>query len=144
MSTTFTTSALCKAASTSRGQLRLYEREGLLEAPARTRSGYRIYTFDAVLRLRAIHQLKALGLSLAEIAALLSERDHGAIDETELQARAQRLVIELDARLAQLAVVRDYVAAVATGDMSAVDDPDCRFLAKFIAASPATVELVSA
>jgi MerR family transcriptional regulator, copper efflux regulator len=136
MSLTFTTSALCLASNTTRGQLRLYERDGLLNPPERTRAGYRSYSADTVLRLKAIRELKELGLSLAEISALLSERDHGAIDEKILQARASQLVTELDARLARLRVVRDYVAAVAAGDMTAIDDPNCQFLAQFLAATP--------
>ncbi|MBI2508903.1 MAG: MerR family transcriptional regulator, partial [Betaproteobacteria bacterium] len=44
--------------------VRYYEREGLLEKPARSASGYRHYTSDAVARLRFIRQAKELGFSL--------------------------------------------------------------------------------
>lgn len=36
-----TTSALCKAGNVTRGQLRLYEVEGLIAPPSRTAAGYR-------------------------------------------------------------------------------------------------------
>lgn len=43
--------------------MRYYEREGLLDKPARTASGYRHYSSDAVARLRFIRQAKELGFS---------------------------------------------------------------------------------
>ena len=36
-----TTGALCKAANVTRGQLRLYEEEGLIAPQSRTEAGYR-------------------------------------------------------------------------------------------------------
>ena len=76
-----TTSALCKAANVTRGQLRLYEEEGLIAPQSRTEAGYRQYGSETLDRLRAILHLKELGLTLAEIALLLSDRDHGVLDE---------------------------------------------------------------
>ncbi len=75
-----TTSALCKAANVTRGQLRLYEDEGLIAPLSRTEAGYRQYGTDTVDRLKAIMHLKELGFTLAEIALLLSDRDQGALD----------------------------------------------------------------
>ena len=79
--TLHTTSALCKAANVTRGQLRLYEEQGLITPQGRTEAGYRQYGADTLDRLRAILHLKELGLTLAEIALLLSDRDQGALDE---------------------------------------------------------------
>jgi DNA-binding transcriptional MerR regulator len=53
-----TTSALCKAANVTRGQLRLYEEEGLIAPQSRTEAGYRQYGADTVDRLRAILHYK--------------------------------------------------------------------------------------
>jgi DNA-binding transcriptional MerR regulator len=130
---TLTTSQLCKAAGVTRGQLRLYEREGLIAPPRRTAAGYRDYGGETQTLLNAIRQLKELGFTLAEIAALLSERDNGEIDPDVLQARAVDLLHKIDARIAGLRVVRGFVAAVAGGDLSALDDPDCSFLVSFMA-----------
>ena len=76
-----TTSALCKAANVTRGQLRLYEEQGLIAPQSRTEAGYRQYGSDMLDRLKTIMHLKELGFTLAEIALLLSERDHGEIDD---------------------------------------------------------------
>jgi MerR family transcriptional regulator, copper efflux regulator len=139
---TISTHQICKSAGVTRGQLRVYEREGLLNEPQRTQAGYRLYDDDAIARLKAIRQLKELGFSLAEIAELLSERDRGDIDLALLQQRAGVFVREVDDRIARLAVVRDYVAAVALGDFSAIDDPDCSFLVHFLSATAATTATI--
>jgi MerR family transcriptional regulator, copper efflux regulator len=130
-----TTSHLCKSVGVTRGQLRLYEREGLLLEPARTSAGYRHYTSDTPDRLNAIKQLKEIGFTLAEISALLSERDNGEIDEARIQATAKSLVTTIDQRVARLHVVREFVAAVGDGNMRAMNNHDCQFLLRFLSAS---------
>jgi MerR family copper efflux transcriptional regulator len=129
-----TLSALCRSAGVTRGQLRVYEREGLLEAPPRTASGYRVWPADTPGRLLAIRQLKEVGFTLREIAMLLAERDVGAMSPARLKRLAREQVVAIDARIARLQVVREYVAAVAVGDRSVLDDPECSFLVSFLAA----------
>ena len=52
--------------------VRFYEREGLLEKPARRESGYRQFEAEAVVRLRFIKQAQRLGFTLREIRELLA------------------------------------------------------------------------
>jgi len=127
------TTALCRVAGVTRGQLRVYEREGLLDAPPRSASGYRAWPDDTPARLLAIRQLKEVGFTLREIAMLLAERDLGAITPARLKRMAREQLVEIDARIARLQVVREYVAAVAGGDVGVLDDPECRFLVRFLA-----------
>ena len=54
--------------------IRYYERRGLLPAADRSPSGYRMYSYDAVARLRFIRHAQQLGFSLAEIHELLALR----------------------------------------------------------------------
>ena len=91
-----TTSALCKAANVTRGQLRLYEEQGLIAPQSRTESGYRQYGSDTQDRLKAIMHLKELGFTLAEIALLLSDRDYGQIDEPAIQHLAGEVLSKID------------------------------------------------
>lgn len=56
--------------------LRLYERRGLL-APLRTAAGYRAYGPDEIARATEVAALRALGLSLAEVARVLGGDPHG-------------------------------------------------------------------
>ena len=134
METLGTTSALCKAANVTRGQLRLYEEEGLIAPQSRTEAGYRQYGLDTLDRLRVILSLKQLGLTLSEIALLLSDRDHGALDDPAIQRRAADVVSKIDERVARLQLVRSYVAPVAAGDMSVLQDEDCGFVVQFLRA----------
>jgi DNA-binding transcriptional MerR regulator len=129
-----TTSALCKAANVTRGQLRLYEEEGLIAPQGRTEAGYRQYGADTLDRLRVILHLKELGLTLAEIALLLSDRDQGALDEQAVQQLAGEVLTKIDERIAGLKLIRSYVAPVAVGDMSVLQDEDCTFVVEFMTA----------
>ena len=129
-----TTSALCKAANVTRGQLRLYEDEGLIAPLSRTEAGYRQYGTDTVDRLKAIMHLKELGFTLAEIALLLSDRDQGELDEQAIGRLAGEALSKIDERIAALQVIRAYVAPVALGDMSVLKDEDCNFLVQFMTA----------
>lgn len=128
-----TSGAVCAAAQVSRGQLRVYEREGLIPPPRRTAGGFRDYPADTLQRLQAIRQLKEIGFSLAEIAVLLAEGDAGQMDEARMQALATQQLQAIDTRIANLKVVRRFVAAVAAGDMTALQDPECSFLVQFLA-----------
>jgi MerR family transcriptional regulator, copper efflux regulator len=127
-----TSGAVCSAAGVTRGQLRVYEREGLIPPPRRTEGGFRDYPADTVARLQAIRQLKEIGFSLAE-SLLLAEGDSGNLDEARMQALAAQQLQAIDLRIANLKVVRRFVAAVADGDMTALNDPACSFLVQFLA-----------
>ncbi|MET8795970.1 MerR family transcriptional regulator [Nocardia sp. NPDC004568] len=77
--------------------IRFYCDEGLLPAH-RTGGGHRVFTGDALTRLTSIRRLRAVGLGLAAIAAVLTDEDatRGAVAaervavEAELQALAWR------------------------------------------------------
>jgi MerR family copper efflux transcriptional regulator len=129
-----TTSALCKAANVTRGQLRLYEAEGLIAPQRRTEAGYRQYGSDTQDQLKAIMHLKELGFTLAEIALLLSDRDFGEIDVPAIQRLAGEVLSKIDERIAGLQVIRGYVAPVAAGDMGVLEDDDCNFVIEFMTA----------
>lgn len=129
-----TTSALCKAANVTRGQLRLYEEEGLIAPQGRTEAGYRQYGADTLDRLRVILHLKELGLTLTEIALLLSDRDQGVLDEQAVQQLAGEVLAKIDERIAGLKLIRSYVAPVAVGDLSVLQDEDCKFVVEFMTA----------
>lgn len=52
--------------------MRFYEREGLLEEPARTASGYRAYDARHLTRLNFIRHLRTLDIPLPEVRQLLA------------------------------------------------------------------------
>jgi DNA-binding transcriptional MerR regulator len=85
--------------------LRYYERRGLLSEPARTLGGHRLYPPGTVALLHVIKAAQRLGFTLDEIADLLDagRRPHPAPD---LRQRAIDKIAEIDARIADLTVIR--------------------------------------
>ena len=84
--------------------LRYYERRGLLAAPERTLGGHRVYQPAAVTVLRVIKAAQRLGFTLDEVAELLEV-------QAGLAARATSKLAEVEARIADLTVVRDTLRA---------------------------------
>ena len=60
--------------------IRYYEAVGVLPAPGRSRSGYRLYTERGVDRLLFVRRARALGLSLQQLQTLAAALDgRGAV-----------------------------------------------------------------
>lgn len=89
-------SEAAKRLGVSTKALRLYEQRGLV-TPARTVSGYRTYGPDEMTRAAEIVALRALGLSLAQVAQVLEGDPQSlepalAVHEATLEAGIRRLV----------------------------------------------------
>lgn len=67
--------------------IHLYEELGLVKAHERSKGRYRLFTQDAVVRVRWIVKLQSLGLSLSEIQAI----DRARTDVSSAQSAAARL-----------------------------------------------------
>ncbi len=105
------------AAGVNRQTLRYYERVGLLAQPDRTLGGHRVYPPETVTVIRVIKAAQRLGFTLDEVAELLDlgAHRHGK-RELGLQARATAKLDEVEAKIADLGVIRDTLrAAVAAG-----------------------------
>lgn len=91
---------------------------GLLSKPERTLGGHRLYPPEAVIVLRVIKAAQRLGFTLEEISDLLEvgRHRHGARPETGLQARVTAKLADVEAKLADLSVLRDTLrTALAAG-----------------------------
>ena len=103
------------AAGVNLQTLRYYERRGLIAEPARSLGGHRLYPAETVTVLRTIKTAQRLGFTLAEVADLLQLRRSSPAD-AGLQSRAVGKLAEVEARIADLATVRDTLqAAIAAG-----------------------------
>lgn len=100
---------LAKSSGVGVETIRFYEREGLLEAPPRTASGYRRYAPDAVSRLGFIRRAKQLGFSLGEIRELLSLASADG-DRAEVKALAEHKLAEIEQRIEELRRMRAVLA----------------------------------
>ena len=75
--------------------VRFYEREGLLEKPDRTTSGYRQYDQEVINRLRFIKRAKELGFTLKEIKELLSLKVDPNTTCAEVKSRAEEKIDDI-------------------------------------------------
>jgi MerR family mercuric resistance operon transcriptional regulator len=104
---------LAAAAGVNVQTLRYYERRGLLAEPDRTLGGHRVYPAETVTVLRVIKAAQRLGFTLDDVAELLAagRRHHGRRLGDGLPARAAARLVEVEATLADLAVIRDTLRA---------------------------------
>jgi MerR family transcriptional regulator, copper efflux regulator len=93
---------LAKHARVNRENVRYYERRRLLTRPSRSISGYRMFSDDALRRLRFIRRAKVLGFSLSEIHDLLALRVNSANSCDRVRARARAKVVEIDQKIRSL------------------------------------------
>ncbi len=82
--------------------LRFYERSGLLGAPARTASGYRVYDSEVLNRLAFIKKAQALGFSLDEIKQIIVEKQSGQSPCAEVREIVRGRLQELDERMKEM------------------------------------------
>jgi DNA-binding transcriptional MerR regulator len=130
-------SAPCLSASEAAAQLgvstkalRLYERRGLM-TPVRTPAGYRIYGPAEMVRAGEIVALRALGLSLVQVARVL-EGDSRSLElalaahEATLAGETRKLVSTIDkVRSLRADLVRGR--APAAGELARVLKPSAKF-----------------
>lgn len=105
---------VAEAAGVNVQTLRYYERRGLLDEPARMLGGHRLYRPETVTVLRVIKAAQRLGFTLEDVAELLEagQHRHGARPTAGLQARAATKLVEVEAKLVDLAVIGDRLRAV--------------------------------
>src|SRR5215472_1551214 len=85
---------LAKQARVNRETVRYYERRRLLQRPSRSLGGYRVFSDDAVKRLRFIRHAKMLGFSLEEIRELLSLRIDSVVTCDRVRERTQNKIAD--------------------------------------------------
>jgi len=98
---------LAKLAGVTPDTIRYYEKQQMMDNPARTEGGFRLYTDSDLQRLRFIRHGSQLGFTLEAIRELLSIRvdpEHHTCQESKgiVQARLS----EVEGRIAQLETMR--------------------------------------
>jgi MerR family transcriptional regulator, copper efflux regulator len=86
--------------------IRYYEREGLLPAPPRLSSGYRLFTEDTVRRVRFIKRAQELGFTLAEIRDLLTLRVDESRSSSEVRSVAEAKIADIDRKIRSLGAMK--------------------------------------
>ena len=107
---TMTIGQIAREAGIGVETIRFYEREGLLERPARRQSGYRQFEPDAISRLRFIKQAQRLGFTLREVRELLALKLDPSAKRSQLRDRALAKVADIDQRISELKRMRKSLA----------------------------------
>jgi DNA-binding transcriptional MerR regulator len=90
--------------------LRFYEKSGLLNRPARTGSGYRLYHRNVLDRLAFIKRAQMLGFSLDEVKQIIAESAAGQSPCRDVREIVRQRLQELDERMAQMQRYRKELA----------------------------------
>ncbi len=112
--TSYTIGQIAQQAEVGVETIRYYERLGLIVAPSRRPSGYRVFSEEAVRRLRFIRRAKHLGFSLREISELLELRFHDGGSCKEVRSRASNKIIEVEAKIADLQRIQRALTTLAS------------------------------
>ncbi len=94
--------------------IRFYEEAGLLPPPARSESGYRLFSPSDLRRLRLIRRAKILGLPLAEVKELadLAFRESCGSFEERLQTLIERRLADVERTIGELMSLREELVGL--------------------------------
>jgi Cd(II)/Pb(II)-responsive transcriptional regulator len=115
--------------------VRYYEREGLLEAPARTGSGYRAYGPVHLERLNFVRHCRSLDMPLAEIRRLIELSTHQAISCDEVNALVLAHLERVRAKLSALHTLEAQLSTLNAQCASGHRVADCGILEELIHAA---------
>jgi MerR family transcriptional regulator, copper efflux regulator len=108
--------------------IRFYERQGLLTAPIRKESGYRLYSEQALGRLRFIRRAKELGFSLREIKELLQVRRNSSAPCEDVCEKAKAKIANIEEKIAVLTKMRETLSELFAACQVRTSLGDCPIL----------------
>ena len=106
-------SQVARQAGVNLETIRFYERRGLLAKPARTRSGYRAFSPDAVRRVLFIRRTQEIGFSLKEIRELLILQLDPSTTCTEVRGRARLKLDDVENKIRDLQRIKTALLRLA-------------------------------
>jgi Cd(II)/Pb(II)-responsive transcriptional regulator len=115
--------------------VRYYEREKLLDAPARTASGYRAYGPQHLERLNFVRHCRSLDMPLAEIRRLLELSRESSISCDEVNALVRAHLGRVQAKRKSLEDLEKQLAALNAQCESGHRVADCGILEELIHAA---------
>lgn len=108
--------------------IRYYEREGLLPAPPRLRSGYRVFPESAVRRVQFIKRAQELGFSLSEVRELLSIQIDPAKECSDVQRLAKAKVADIAEKIKTLQSMKQVLTRLAEACPGCGPSSECPIL----------------
>jgi DNA-binding transcriptional MerR regulator len=92
--------------------IRHYEKTGILNAPPRTSSGYRMYAREAVDRVLLVQRALQLGFGLSELAEILRVRDNGGVPCHRVLNMAEEKLRSLERQIEDLRQTQSYMRQI--------------------------------
>jgi len=108
--------------------VRFYESQALIPEPPRSQGGYRMYTADAVKRVRFIQRAKELGFSLKDIQSLLELRNEPGTTCAAIKAQTVHKIADVDDKIRDLVRIRDALSDLADRCVSGPNLSECPIL----------------
>jgi len=79
--------------------VRFYEKQGLIEQPQRSESGYRQYPIETTKRVHFIQHAKEVGFTLKEVGELLTLRREPGTSCSDIKIRATQKIEAVDQKI---------------------------------------------
>lgn len=115
--------------------IRYYEREGLIDAPSRTASGYRSYGPAHLERLNFVRHCRSLEMPLAEIRRLTALSTDRGVSCGQVDALVQAHLERIRAKLGTLRALEKQLAALRAQCDAGHRIADCGILEELIHAA---------
>lgn len=124
-----------RASGVSAKMLRYYETIGLIQPAGRTAAGYRTYGEREVDTLRFIRRARDFGMPMDRVKVLVGLWQDTTRPSREVKRIALQQVAELEARIGELAAMKDALSELA-GACRGDSRPDCPILRDLEGAAP--------
>ena len=108
--------------------MRYYERTGLLPAPERTGSGYRVYHPSDVDRIKFVRAAQGLGYTLTETRALLLVRAGDMLSGSQILAVTRAKLREAQAMFEQLERIETRLVQLGEAPSDETESGTCPLL----------------
>ena len=106
MTDEYTISQLANKADIPTTTVRYYERIGLVEPENRSQGNYRLYSGESLNKLKFIRAAQAIGFTLEDVKALLSDDDGDIPTCGSVQSLIEERLADIEQRLKNLRHVR--------------------------------------
>ena len=126
---------LARQAGVDDQTVRYYEREGLLDAPSRTKSGYRLYCPGHLERLNFVRHCRSLDIPLAEIKRLIHLSGDVSVSCHEVNTLVRGHLDKVRAKRAALEAIEARLSALSAQCASGQRVGDCGILVELIHAA---------
>jgi Cd(II)/Pb(II)-responsive transcriptional regulator len=125
---------LAKHAGCHTETIRYYEREGLLQKPSRTASGYRYYVGEHLGQLNFVRHCRSLGMTLVEIRALRSFQANPSLACTEINALLDQHIVRIHQQIEAMHFLEKQLLALRDRCHDNLPASECGILKTLISA----------